>query len=63
MHQAIKVVIIGDYDPDLRFHNATNEALKHTAKALSLTLDLKWLPTRSLENKSEQKTLEQFDAL
>ena len=63
MHQAIKVGIIGDYDPDLRFHNATNEALKHAAKALSLAVDLNWLPTKSLEDQSGQKKLEQFDAL
>jgi CTP synthase (UTP-ammonia lyase) len=63
MHQAIKVAIIGDYNPDLRFHNATNEALKHAAKALSLAVDFKWLPTQSLEDQSEWKNLEQFDAL
>jgi len=63
MDRAIKVGIIGDYSPDLRFHSATNEALPHAAKALSLAVDFKWLPTKSLENKSEQKTLGQFDAL
>jgi CTP synthase (UTP-ammonia lyase) len=60
MHQAIKVGIIGDYNPDLRFHNATNEALEHAAKALSLAVDFKWLPTKSLVDQSEQKKLEQF---
>ena len=63
MHQAIKVAIIGDYNPDLRFHIATNEALEHAAKALSLAVDIKWLPTKSLVDQSEQKKLEQFDAL
>jgi CTP synthase (UTP-ammonia lyase) len=63
MDRTIKVGIIGDFNPDLRFHSATNEALKHAAKALSLAVDFKWLPTKSLEGQSEQKTLEQFDAL
>lgn len=63
MHQAINVAIIGDYNPDLRFHNATNEALKHAANALSSAVDFKWLPTQSLEDQSEWKNLEQFDAL
>jgi CTP synthase (UTP-ammonia lyase) len=63
MDRPIKVAIIGDYNPDLRFHKATNEALKHAAKALSLAVDFKWLPTQSLHDKSEWKTLEQFDAL
>jgi CTP synthase (UTP-ammonia lyase) len=63
MDRAIKVGIIGDYNPELRFHNATNDALKHAAKALSLAVDFKWLPTQSLEDQSEQKKLEQVDAL
>jgi CTP synthase (UTP-ammonia lyase) len=63
MDRAIKVGIIGDYNPELRFHNTTNDALKHAAKALSLAVDFKWLPTQSLEDQSEQKKLEQVDAL
>jgi CTP synthase (UTP-ammonia lyase) len=63
MSRTIRVGIIGDYNPDSRFHTATNEALKHVAKALSVPVDFKWLPTQSLENKSGWKTLEQFDAL
>jgi len=63
MERKINVGIIGDYNPELRFHIATNEALKHAAKLLSLAVDFKWLPTKSLEDQSERKNLEQFDAL
>jgi CTP synthase (UTP-ammonia lyase) len=63
MDQAIELGIIGDYNPNLRFHTATDEALKHAAKALSLALDFEWLPTQSLEDQSEQKNLERFHAL
>jgi CTP synthase (UTP-ammonia lyase) len=63
MGQTIKVGIIGDYNPDLSFHKATNEALTHAASTLSLALDFKWLPTQSLEDKSQQESLEEFDAL
>jgi CTP synthase (UTP-ammonia lyase) len=63
MNQTIKVGIIGDFNPDLQFHTATNEALKHAATSLSLALDFQWVPTESLEDKSERKKLEQFDAL
>jgi CTP synthase (UTP-ammonia lyase) len=63
MDRTIKVGVIGDYNPDLWFHQATNEALKHAARALSLELDFKWLPTQSLEDQSEQKNLEKLDAL
>jgi CTP synthase (UTP-ammonia lyase) len=63
MEQTIKVGIIGDYNPDLRFHKATNEALIHASGALSWAVDFQWVPTQSLEDKSEQKNLEEFDAL
>jgi CTP synthase (UTP-ammonia lyase) len=63
MEQTIKVGIIGDYNPDLRFHKATNEALTHASSALSWAVDFQWVPTHSLEDKSGQKILEAFDAL
>ena len=63
MARTIRVGIIGDYNPDLRFHTATNEALKHAAKALCVEVDFNWLATQPLESKSERKTLERFDAL
>ena len=63
MARTIRVGIIGDYNPDLRFHAATNEALGHAAKALSVDVDFRWIATQSLNNKSEQRTLERFDAL
>ena len=63
MARTIRVGIIGDYNPDLRFHAATNEALRHAAEALSVQADVKWVATPLLESKSDQKTLERFDAL
>jgi CTP synthase (UTP-ammonia lyase) len=63
MDRSIKVGIIGDYNPDLSFHKATNEALEHAARALSMTVDFQWLPTQSLENHSELRNLERFHAL
>jgi CTP synthase (UTP-ammonia lyase) len=63
MAPTLRVGIIGDYNPESRFHTATNEALKHAAKALRVQVDFNWLATPALESKSEQKTLERFDAL
>jgi CTP synthase (UTP-ammonia lyase) len=63
MEQQIKVGIIGDYNPDLRFHAATDEALKHAAKALSAAVESEWLPTQSLADELAQTTMKQFDAL
>jgi CTP synthase (UTP-ammonia lyase) len=63
MKKSLIVGVIGDYDPNLRFHIATNEALNHAAKALSVPLDCSWLPTQSLAPMTIGKALKQFDAL
>ena len=63
MSRTIQVGIIGDYNPALRFHTATNEALSHSAKALAMAVDSTWIPTLSLADESSVETLAQFDAL
>jgi len=63
MNQQLKVGIIGDYDPNLRFHIATNESLNHAAAALSGSLEASWLPTESLADGSIETILRPFDAL
>lgn len=59
----LKIGIIGDYDPDHRFHRATNEALVQAAEALSVSIKVSWVPTESLAEGPVEKTLNQFDAL
>ena len=64
MSQQLKIGIIGDYDPKIFFsHISTNEALRHAASALSVSIDFTWLPTLSLAGQSIGTTLKQFDAL
>ena len=63
MSQQLKVGIIGDFDPHLPSHMATNEALGHAASALSVALDCSWLPTQQLDKESSETALRQFDAL
>jgi len=63
MNQVIKVGIIGDYDPNRRYHIATNEALEHAATALSVSLASSWIPTQSLAKGSVATTLRPFHAL
>jgi len=52
MSQLLRIGIIGDLDPSRPSHRATNEALAHAAGALSVTLEIRWLPTPSLEQES-----------
>jgi CTP synthase (UTP-ammonia lyase) len=63
MNQKIKIGIIGEFHPDRPSHNATNQALNHAAKALSINLDVAWLLTQPLENDSQIINLANFDAL
>ncbi len=63
MQQSIKVGIIGDFDPNLRYHGITNEALNHAATALSVSVEPTWLPTQSLAKGSVRATLSRHDAL
>lgn len=63
MDQEVKVGIIGDYDPNRRYHIATNEALGHAAAALSVSLKHSWIPTQSLTKESVGKILGPFHAL
>lgn len=63
MNREVKVGIIGDYDPHLRYHVATDEALVHAAAALSVSLASSWIPTRSLAGGPVETTLKPFDAL
>lgn len=63
MQRTLKVGIIGDYNPDSRYHRATDNALGHTATVLSVSLTPSWIPTQSLKRASVETTLKPFDAL
>jgi CTP synthase (UTP-ammonia lyase) len=59
----IKIGIIGDRNPNLVSHIATDEALSHAARALSVTAQSSWLPTQQLAEGPVHTALSQFDAL
>jgi CTP synthase (UTP-ammonia lyase) len=63
MNQHIDVGIFGEYDPNRSYHVATNDALKHAATALSISLKPSWIPTQPLKNGPIETTLKSFDAL
>jgi CTP synthase (UTP-ammonia lyase) len=63
MSEPLRVGIIGDLNPRLRYHLATNAALDHAARALAATVHTAWLPTESLDHADCAATLQRFDAL
>jgi CTP synthase (UTP-ammonia lyase) len=48
MDEPIPIGIIGDFDPRLRTHKATNGAFWHVGRKLSIPIEVRWLPTPSL---------------
>lgn len=63
MNRELKIGIIGDYNPELRYHIATDEALAHAASGLGVSLRSDWIPTQSLDGESVGKILKPFHAL
>src|SRR4026208_472371 len=49
----LRIVIVGEFDPGLPSHRATNDALNHAADYLSVVVEHSWLPSSALaENRS-----------
>jgi CTP synthase (UTP-ammonia lyase) len=56
----IRIGIIGDYDGRAS-HVATEDALKHSAKKLAVSIEYKWLPTITLDY--DNPDLKRYDGL
>lgn len=63
MSNAVRIGILGDFNPDFRSHKATPESIKHAAQKLNLEVETKWIPTTSLAGADSEKILEGFDGL
>ena len=62
MVNAVKVGIIGDYNENTVSQPAINDALEHSAAALSVQVTMNWLPTESFLNPEGRYKLEDYDA-
>jgi CTP synthase (UTP-ammonia lyase) len=60
---AVRIGILGDFNPEFRSHHATNDSLQHAARKLKILVESEWLPTPSLAAPSAEKILETFDGL
>ena len=63
MTNAIRIGIIGDFEPAYHSHFATNAALYDAATKLNVPLTLRWLPTPSLDGTDAAKILGRWDGL
>jgi CTP synthase (UTP-ammonia lyase) len=60
---AVRIGILGDFNPEFRSHHATNDSLQHAARKLKIKVDSEWIPTPSLTVNGSDKILESFDGL
>jgi CTP synthase (UTP-ammonia lyase) len=60
---AVRIGILGDFNPEFRSHHATNDALQHAAGKLGVKVVSEWLPTPSLIEADAEKKLESWDGL
>lgn len=58
-----RIGIVGDYDASFEPHRATDAALTHAASALSLGIEVVWLPTNSLDTADAIQSLASFGGL
>lgn len=63
MTEAIRIGIIGDFEPAYHSHFATNAALYDAATKLKVSLVVRWLPTPSLDGPDAEKILRRWDGL
>jgi len=59
---AIRIGILGDFNPEYRSHHATNSSIQHASKALGRAVEFGWIPTPRLEERAEE-TLSGYDGL
>jgi CTP synthase (UTP-ammonia lyase) len=60
---AVRIGILGDFNPEFRSHHATNEALQHASATLNLPVESGWISTPSVLEPNAQKMLESFDGI
>ena len=60
---AVRIGILGDFNPEFRSHHATNDALQHAAAKLNLPVESEWISTPSVLEPNAQKMLESFDGI
>jgi CTP synthase (UTP-ammonia lyase) len=59
----VRIGVIGDFEPAYHSHFATNAALYDAATKLKIQLELRWLPTASLEARGGERILRRSDGL
>ena len=60
---AIRIGVVGDFNPDFPAHTTTNDALAHSAEVVGRSVEVEWIPTPSLVEAGGLARLGGFDGL
>jgi CTP synthase (UTP-ammonia lyase) len=63
MPELLRIGVIGDFEPAYHSHFATNAALYDAATKLKVSLEVRWIPTPSLEGSNAEKILRRYHGL
>ena len=63
MTSQLTIGVIGDFNPELESHHATNNALQHSAQRVGASVEVKWLPTASFIDLGCHQAIQGADAL
>lgn len=63
MNDAVRIGILGDFDPKAPNLPAVGKSLEHAAAKLALPVEFEWIATPSVLLPNSQKMLESFDGL
>jgi CTP synthase (UTP-ammonia lyase) len=63
MARIVGIGIVGDWNPRMPSHRATEEALGHAAGTLGVTVDCAWVSTQQVEDEGTKTPLARLDAI
>lgn len=63
MADAVRIGILGDFDPASPTLPAVEKSIQHAAEKLKIAVEAVWIPTDSLTGADLEARLEAFDAL
>jgi CTP synthase (UTP-ammonia lyase) len=63
VRQAVRIAVLGDFDPHKHSHWATEAALFHAASWLGFDVEPRWFPSDALDSPDAQDRLAHFDGV
>ena len=60
--RAVRIGVLGDFNPKYRSHHATNSSLQQAGKAVGRTVEFAWIPTPRLEGWAAEALMD-YDGL